>query len=60
VSRDRSIYLRHVLDLIERIKAYIADGEAAFKTDPKTQDAVLHNLGITSSPTFATDPRHHG
>ena len=36
-------YLRHIADLIERVKAYTAGGEAAFRADPKTQDAVLHN-----------------
>jgi uncharacterized protein with HEPN domain len=46
VSRDRAVYLRHVQDLIARIKSYTTDGETAFKTDTKTQDAVLHNLEI--------------
>jgi uncharacterized protein with HEPN domain len=46
VNRDRSVYLRHIQDLIERVKAYTAEGEAAFMADPKTQDAVLHNLEI--------------
>jgi uncharacterized protein with HEPN domain len=46
VSHDRAVYLRHVQDLIARIKRYTVDGEAAFKADTKTQDAVLHNLEI--------------
>lgn len=46
MSRDRIVYLRHIQDLIARINSYTADGEAAFKADLKTQDAVLHNLEI--------------
>ena len=46
MSRDRSVYLRHILDLIGRVRTYTAEGEAAFKADAKTQDAVLHNLEI--------------
>lgn len=46
MSRDRALYIRHIHDLIARIKAYTEEGEQAFKRDPKTQDAVLHNLEI--------------
>ncbi|MCP5151981.1 MAG: DUF86 domain-containing protein [Chromatiales bacterium] len=46
MSKNRSIYIRHIHDLIGRIEAYTADGEQAFKNDTKTQDAVLHNLEI--------------
>lgn len=46
MRRDRAVYLRHVQDLIARIKRYTAEGEAAFKIDTRTQDAVLHNLEI--------------
>ena len=46
MSHDRSVYLRHMADLLERVSCYTADGEAAFKADRKTQDAVLHNLEV--------------
>ena len=46
MTRDRSVYLRHVQDLIDRIKTYTAEGEVTFRADSKTQDAVLHNLEI--------------
>lgn len=46
MSRDRTLYIRHIHDLIARIEAYTEEGEQAFKRDPKTQDAVLHNLEI--------------
>ena len=44
-----------MLDLIERVRTYTAEGEAALEADPKTQDAVLHDLefGLTSN-------RHRG
>ena len=46
MSRDGAVYLRHIQDLIARIKAYTAEGEPAFKADTRTQDAVLHNLEV--------------
>ena len=46
MSRDRALFIRHIHDLIARIEAYTEEGELAFKQDPKTQDAVLHNLEI--------------
>lgn len=33
-----------MLDAIERVLEYTAPGETAFRTDRKTQDAVLRNL----------------
>lgn len=44
--KDRTLYLRHIHDLLCRIKTYTAGGEAVFLRDTKTQDAVLHNLEI--------------
>lgn len=46
MTRDRSVYLRHMADLLERVRNYTAEGEAAFLADQKTQDAVLHNLEV--------------
>lgn len=45
MNRDQ-FYLAHILECIERINHYIVDGREKFKTDEKTQDAVLRNLEL--------------
>lgn len=40
-------YLRHILQAIGRIRAYVKDeNEASFLRDEKTQDAVIRNIEI--------------
>ncbi len=46
MSKDQRVYLVQLLECIERIEAFTADGEAAFFQDARTQDAVLHNLAV--------------
>jgi uncharacterized protein with HEPN domain len=45
VSRDGS-YLRHIGDAIDKILAYTADGQEAFRANPMAQDAVIRNFEI--------------
>ena len=44
--KDDSLYLRHILDAIDRILSYTAAGRRAFQEDLKTQDAVIRNLQV--------------
>jgi uncharacterized protein with HEPN domain len=44
--KDDSLYLRHILEAIDRVQAYTAGGPDAFRGDLKTQDAVVRNLQI--------------
>jgi uncharacterized protein with HEPN domain len=44
--KDDRVYLLHVLEAIRRIFAFTAEGEEAFLSDIKTQDAVVRNLEI--------------
>lgn len=44
--KDDSVYLRHILEAIERIRSYTSAGGEAFRGDPKTQDAVIRNLQV--------------
>lgn len=44
--RDESVYLRHILDAIEKIEAYTASGRKAFLQNTMAQDAVIRNLEI--------------
>jgi len=46
VSKDRSIYIKHIYDCICRIEEYTEDGREKFFDDHKTQDAVIRNLEV--------------
>jgi len=46
VRKDPRVYLAHILERAGRIEQYIRDGEEAFLTDPKTQDAVIRNFKV--------------
>jgi uncharacterized protein with HEPN domain len=58
-------YLQHILDAIDRATGYVAGMDiAAFESDPRTQDAVLHSIQIIGEaanrirvidPQFATE-----
>ena len=39
-------YLLHILDAIERIEEYMAEGHTRFMQDTHTQDAILRNLEV--------------
>lgn len=44
--KDERIYVQHAIDAIDAIANYTADGEEAFFSDAKTQDAVIRNIEI--------------
>jgi uncharacterized protein with HEPN domain len=46
-----SIYLKHILECLDRISIYTVDGRDAFLADAKTQDAVLRNLQVMAEST---------
>lgn len=46
MTKDRSIYIRHIYDCIHWIKEFIQGGKEAFFQDRKTQDAVIRNLEV--------------
>lgn len=51
-ERDESVYLRHILDSIERIETYLDDvSEDEFRSDPLLQDAVVRRLEIIGEAT---------
>ena len=50
MKRDR-LYLTHILQSIEKIESYTAEGREAFMSDPKTQDAVVRNFEIIGEAT---------
>lgn len=44
--KDDRLYLSHILEAVERILNYTTSGERAFRSDIKTQDAVIRNLQV--------------
>ena len=48
---DDRLYLVHILECIERIITYTADGRASFMASTLIQDAVLRNLQTMSEST---------
>lgn len=46
MSKDRSVYIKHIYDCICRIEEYTSGGRDEFFSDHKTQDAVIRNLEV--------------
>jgi len=44
--KDDAVYLRHILDAVEKIEHYTTGGRDTFFADPMIQDAVIRNLEI--------------
>ena len=42
--KDDAVYLRHILECIERIEHYTPGGHAEFMASPLIQDGVIRNL----------------
>jgi uncharacterized protein with HEPN domain len=57
--KDDILYLRHILEAIDRVLAYTSAGREAFRQDTKTQDAVIRNLQIIgeASKKVSTEAR---
>jgi uncharacterized protein with HEPN domain len=45
-KRDPRVYLAHILECIQKIERFTADGKERFYTDELIQDAVLRNLEV--------------
>jgi uncharacterized protein with HEPN domain len=49
--KNDSVYLRHILDAINKIESYIAVGRDVFFSDSHWQDAVIRQLEIMGEAT---------
>jgi uncharacterized protein with HEPN domain len=49
--RGDQVYLRHILDAIEKIESYVAVGHSVFMTTSHWQDAVIRQLEIIGEAT---------
>ena len=52
MKRDE-VYLQHILDAINRIVSYTAEGKDAFLKNTMIQDAVIRNLEVIGEATKA-------
>lgn len=50
MNRDQ-VYLRHILDAIEKIESYVAVGHDTFMAETHWQDAVIRQLEIIGEAT---------
>ncbi|MDF1592370.1 MAG: DUF86 domain-containing protein [Desulfobacterales bacterium] len=46
MKKDSRVYLAQILERIDRIKEFTADGKQAFLNDLRTQDAVIRNFEV--------------
>lgn len=46
MKKDPRLYLAQILERIDRIKEYTANGKQAFFADRRTQDAVIRNFEV--------------
>ena len=46
MKKDPRVYLAQILERIERILAYTAEGKEAFFAEARTQDAVIRNFEV--------------
>ncbi len=49
--KDTRLYLIHILERVDRILTYVADGQAGFFASPQVQDAVIRNLEVIGEAT---------
>jgi uncharacterized protein with HEPN domain len=57
--KDESTYLTHAIEAIDAIADYTADGQKAFFSDGKTQDAVIRNIEIIGQAVKGATPSKH-
>lgn len=55
MKNDPRVHLVQILECIQRIEDFTADGKTEFYRDPRTQDAVLHNLSVIGEAAKRVD-----
>jgi uncharacterized protein with HEPN domain len=55
VTKDPRVYLAHILERIQRIERFTADGKARFLKDEMVQDGVLRNLEVIGEAVKRVD-----
>jgi len=60
VTKDARVYLAHILECIEKIERFTADGRERFFQDAMVQDAVLRNLEVIGEAAKRLDDAYRG
>ena len=55
MTKDPRVYLAHILECIQKIERFTADGEDRFLADVMVQDAVLRNFEVIGEATKRLD-----
>lgn len=58
--KDDGVYLRHILEAVQRVLEYTAAGPEAFRQDLRTQDAVIRNLQVIGEATKSVSSQMRG
>jgi uncharacterized protein with HEPN domain len=58
MSKDSRVYLAQMLEGIEKIERFTADGEARFMAEAMVHDAVLRNLSVIGEAAKRVDERY--
>ncbi|HWQ27400.1 MAG TPA: DUF86 domain-containing protein [Dehalococcoidia bacterium] len=58
MTRDPRVYLAHILECIEKVERFTADGRERFFRDAMVQDAVLRNFEVIGEAAKRLDDRY--
>lgn len=58
MRKDPRVYLAHILECIEKIELFTADGKGRFMRDGMVQDAVMRNFEIIGEAAKRLDDRY--
>jgi uncharacterized protein with HEPN domain len=55
-ERDERLYLEDIVQAVDRILRYTAEGRDAFFADSRTQDAVIRNIEVIGEAVRSVSP----
>jgi uncharacterized protein with HEPN domain len=59
MTKDPRVYLAHILECIQKIEQFTADGKSGFLQDAMVQDAVLRNFEVIGEAAKRLDDSYH-
>ncbi len=60
MSKDPRVYLAHILECIQKIERFTADGKVRFFQDVMVQDAVVRNFEVIGEAAKRLDDAYRG
>lgn len=58
MTKDPRVYLAHILECVQKIERFTADGRERFFRDAMVQDAVLRNFEVIGEAAKRLDDRY--